>query len=775
MRQSCHYIAHIGSFAVGLDAESDLALTSVMALKFSRVGMATGQRSTIVGRTVGALWATHQLRRVGSRLRPHRSESRDSTVSNREAVYLWNPLHELRGSRAAFTWGNPPFADIHLGPPGQPEVLLGEKALRLLFVGVDPADFALVQKLLLRAMGPGASLIEQVFSIAEVLERVLHANYDLILLDERLEGRREMLRELRRRHKILPTVLLTNKSESETAAEVARCGLNDYLHRSGLNEFKLSRILRCVLCARKREEAARRTGDQLRKLSRAVEQSADLVIITDRDGTIEYVNPAFEELTGYTREEGLGHKPSLLKSGHQDAVYYKELWDTVLAGKVFRGVLTNKRKDGTLFYAEKTITPARDSAGQITHFISNDRDVTERHNLEAQLRQAQKMDAVGQLAGGVAHDFNNLLMVISSYAELALDSLTPDHSLHRNMCEILHAARRAADLTRQLLAFSRTQAQCLRLLDLNEVVQNLGRILPRLIREDIQLTLVTGKDLGCIKADPVQMEQVIINLAVNARDAMPKGGKLTIETSHVHLDQEYVHCHPIVPAGDYVLLSVTDSGLGIPPEHLPHIFEPFFTTKEEGKGTGLGLATVYGIVKQSAGFIWVYSEAGLGTTFKIYFPKVAEQQKKTATPRGACTYAGGSETILYVEDEEAVRLPSCEFLIRCGYKVLPASSGSEAIQLATKYPEAIDLMITDLIMPGMSGTETAEELLAVRPTIKVLYVSGYGHPTLSRPGTRDLQPVFLEKPFTLKSLASRVRYILDSKVTARAELSELPS
>ena len=643
---------------------------------------------------------------------------------------------------------------------------MGEPAVRLLFVGSDPGDLTLLRKALLRAMGQGASHLDQVASLEQAWERLVHADYDLVLLDDRLEGRSAMARELRRRHKVLPTVLLTSKNEIESTAEVAGYGVSDYLRRSELNEFKLSRILRCVLCARKREQADQRTEDQLRRLSRAVEQSADLVIITDREGTIEYVNPAFEELTGYSRSEVVGRKPSLLKSGQQDAAYYKELWETILAGKVYRGVLINKKKDGTVFHAEKTITPVRDSRGQITHFISNDRDVTERHRLEAQLRQAQKMDAIGQLAGGVAHDFNNLLMVISSYAELALDSLTPEHSLHRNMCEILHAARRAADLTRQLLAFSRAQAQSLRLLDLNEVVQDLGRILPRLIREDIQLALITGKDLGRIKADPVQMEQIIINLAVNARDAMPDGGKLTIETSSVHLDEAYAHRRPIVPPGDYVLLTVTDSGQGIPAEHLPHIFEPFFTTKQEGKGTGLGLATVYGIVKQSAGFIWVYSEAGLGTTFKIYFPEAVGKRCGPLPSQRTDTYARGSETILYVEDEEAVRVPACEFLVRCGYKVLSASSGAEAIQVAANYADEIRLMITDVIMPGISGTETAEQVRGSRPQMKVLYVSGYGHPTLFRHGIHDLQPVFLEKPFTLKTLASRVRTILDSELAA---------
>jgi nitrogen-specific signal transduction histidine kinase/CheY-like chemotaxis protein len=399
----------------------------------------------------------------------------------------------------------------------------------------------------------------------------------------------------------------------------------------------------------------------------------------------------------------------------------------------------------------------RDASGQITHFISNDRDITERRRLEAQLLQATKMDAIGQLAGGVAHDFNNLLMVISSYAELAIDSLTPGHALRHNLDEILGASRRAADLTRQLLAFSRKQMQSLQVLDLNAVVQDLGRMLPRLIGEGIQLTLISGKDLGKIKADPVQMEQIIMNLAANARDAMPHGGKLTIETSNIHLDEEYIHKRPIVPLGEYVLLSVTDSGEGIPPEHLPRIFEPFFTTKEKGKGTGLGLATVYGIVKQSGGYIWVYSEAGLGTIFKIDLPQVGGAHKKHASvTRAAKETPKGSETLLFVEDEDAVRRAACEFLAMCGYNVLEARDGTDAIQVANAYASTIHLLVTDVVVPHLGGSQVAQQLAKTRPEMKVLYVSGYASPTLLQHGVHAGETMFLQKPFTLKMLAWKI-------------------
>ena len=516
----------------------------------------------------------------------------------------------------------------------------------------------------------------------------------------------------------------------------------------------------CAICPRK-GSGHRAAEDSLRKLSRAVEQSADLVIITAVDGTIEYVNPAFELLTGYQKEEVIGKNPSILRSGAQPPSLYKELWDTILAGKVFRGVLINKKKNGQTYQAEKTITPVRDAAGKITHFICNDRDITERKRLEAQLLQATKMDAIGQLAGGVAHDFNNLLMIISSYAELGTDLLPPGHALRYNLDQIMGAAQRAADLTRQLLAFSRKQPQSLQILDLNNVVRELGRMLPRLIGEDIELKIVHGAELGKIRADQVQIEQIIMNLAANARDAMPQGGKLVIETSNVALDEDYVQRRPIVPRGDYVLLTIADTGAGIPAEHLSHIFEPFFTTKSKDKGTGLGLATVYGIVKQSGGFIWVYSEKGMGTTFRIYLPQVADRDTRRRED-GSKTQevARGSETVLLAEDEEAVRRSASEFLAMCGYKVLQAADGGEAIRVANEYAGSIDLLVTDVVMPHFSGSHVAEQISRSRPEMRVLYVSGYATPTLLLHGVHTGETMFLQKPFTLRMLAAKVRQVL---------------
>jgi PAS domain S-box-containing protein len=508
---------------------------------------------------------------------------------------------------------------------------LDQGQLRLLLVG-DHEDSGFLRDLLSRT-GEGHLVLDHARSPEEALARLRETNYDLLLC-EYTSGDGMALRLLRGLHRNVPDarVIFLSDHVDETAMDPAlNAGTGSWVQRANEDEPAMRRTIRYALDVYCKERQRQKAEDALRKLWRAVEQSADLVMITDREGVIEYVNPAFESLTGYSPGELMGQTPRILRSSQQAPELYAELWRNILAGNVFRCTMVNRKKNGDVFVAEKTITPLRDGEGKITHFISNDRDITDRRRMEDQLQQAQKMDAIGRLAGGVAHDFNNLLMVISSYAELMLDSLAPQHPLRHNVDEIQKASRRAADLTRHLLAFGRKQMQTLQLLDLNLIIEDINKMLPRLIGEDIELVFAPGKNLGKVKADPVQIEQILMNLVANARDAMPKGGKLVIETASVRLDDAYVQEHSIVPPGDYVQMTVTDSGLGIAPEHLPHIFEPFFTTKEEGKGTGLGLATVYDIVKQNRGFIWVYSEAGLGTTFKIYLPR--------ARPAKICTAA----------------------------------------------------------------------------------------------------------------------------------------
>jgi signal transduction histidine kinase/CheY-like chemotaxis protein len=451
-----------------------------------------------------------------------------------------------------------------------------------------------------------------------------------------------------------------------------------------------------------------------------------------------------------------------LKSEQQAGELYEEMWNTVLSGNVFRGIVTDRKKNGEAVIIEKALTPLRDANGEITHFISTGRDITERRQLESDLRQAQKMDAIGRLAGGVAHDFNNLLLVISAYAELMLDSLGENDALRRNVGEIITASRRAADLTRQLLAFGRKQMQLLQVVDLNTVIAEITVMLPRLIGEDIELIFLPEGNLGKVKADPVQIEQIVMNLAANARDAMPSGGTLTIETATVIVDEAYVQRHSIVPPGDYVLLTVADSGQGIATKHLSHIFEPFYTTKEEGKGTGLGLATVYGIVKQNGGFIWVYSEPGQGTAFKIYLPQVHSLSREVRLIKPAEPSPRGCETVLLVEDEASVRQASRQFLIGSGYNVLEAVDGEDALREAREHDGPIHLMITDVVMPRMSGPRLAERLGDDRPEMKVLFVSGYAERTVLQHGKIDVTKRFLQKPFSLKTLAKKVREVLET-------------
>jgi two-component system cell cycle sensor histidine kinase/response regulator CckA len=439
------------------------------------------------------------------------------------------------------------------------------------------------------------------------------------------------------------------------------------------------------------------------------------------------------------------------------------LWETISIGNVYHNILVNRKKNGELYYVDESISAIRNAAGSITHFVSNGRDLTKRLHLEAQLQQAQKMDAVGRLAGGVAHDFNNLLTIITSYSELALDSVAPGSLTQSRLLEILGAARRAAALTRQLLAFSRNQPQALRVAELNPVVSGIVKNLHRLIGEDIDLTFVPGEGLGRIRLDPMQIEQILMNLAANARDAMPEGGRCTIETSNVSLNEIYVGSKKaMIPTGRYAVLTMTDSGAGISADHLPHIFDPFYTTKPSGKGTGLGLATVYGIVKQNHGFVWAYSEPEMGTVFKIYFPcvqdRVSTHEPPDATPEEVVR---GTETLLLVEDEDALRRATAEFLSLRGYTVLQARDGLHAMSVANNHGPAIDLAVTDVVMPHVSGGQLAKELARVRPETRVLFVSGYAGQTVLDHKVVDVESNFLQKPFTLNQLAGKVRSVLD--------------
>jgi len=632
----------------------------------------------------------------------------------------------------------------------------GARQLRLLLVGGADQDFADLQRLLART-NDGQHQFEHAASLEDMIIRFEKGSYDLLLCSHQSTDNVafQLLRQVRQYYSGVPLIFLSSSME-QRAIDAA---IHTLTHPRSINNDHYA--LDPDSDPHPTERQHQESEETLRKLWHSVEQMGDALIIMNRSGIMEYVNPAFEALTGYSRQEAIGQTLAVLRS-EDHAERYEEMWNTVLSGNVFRGVVMNRRKNGETVVLEKALTPLRNSMGEITHFISTARDITARRKLESELQQAQKMDAAGRLAGGVAHDFNNLLLVISAYAELMLDSLAPNDALRRNVAEIIAASRRAADLTRQLLAFGRKQMQLLQVLDLNAVVGEITNMLPRLIGEDVQLVFIPGRDLGKIKADPTQIEQVVMNLAANARDAMPGGGTLTIETSTVRVDESYVQRHSIVTPGDYVLLTATDTGQGIAAEHLAHIFEPFYTTKEAGKGTGLGLATVYGIVKQNGGFVWVYSEPGLGTTFKIYLPRVQSLNSEVRTAKLAENSPRGSETLLLVEDEASVRRASRQFLAQSGYNVLEAVDGEDALRVSRDHDGPIALMITDVVMPKLGGPKLAEQLANERPDMKVLFVSGYAENTVLRHGQIDVITRFLQKPFSLSTLARKVREVLQA-------------
>jgi signal transduction histidine kinase/ActR/RegA family two-component response regulator len=460
----------------------------------------------------------------------------------------------------------------------------------------------------------------------------------------------------------------------------------------------------------------------------------------------------------------LNQNPRLLKSGKTDAAVYEDLWETIARGNVWMGHLINRRKDGTFFEERVTISALFDESHAIVNYVAVKQDVTDLIQLEEQLRQSQKMDAIGQLAGGVAHDFNNLLTAINGYSSLALQRLEADHPITSYLEEIKKAGDRAANLTRQLLAFGRKQILQPLAINLNDVVTDMNKMLRRLIGEDILLTARLDPDLKNIKADPGQIEQVLVNLIVNARDAMPQGGDLTIETASVELGSAYASKHLGFQPGQYVMLEVSDTGCGMDAATQARIFDPFFTTKEKGKGTGLGLSTVYGIIKQSGGDISVSSEVGHGTKFKVYLPQVVTAPQQAEALAVEPAVRGGTETILLVEDEDVVRGLARKILEHAGYQVVEASRGEEALRLYRQSVDPIDLLLTDVVMPETSGKEVADRLHEMQPDLRVLFMSGYTDEAIVHHGVLDSHLEFIQKPFTPAALARKVREVLDSEL-----------
>ena len=517
---------------------------------------------------------------------------------------------------------------------------------------------------------------------------------------------------------------------------------------------------RTQLLARRVDEL-QQAESKLRLKSVALEAAANNIMITDRQGTIEWVNPAFLATMGFSSEEVLGRNPRIMKSGVHDLDFHKRLWDTIQAGQVWRGEVVNMNKQGALLTFQAAITPLRNEAGAITHFIDIMQDISEQKRMEAELRQAQKMEAVGRLAGGVAHDFNNMLSVILINAELSLlaDDLTPCQ--RKFSLEIKQAAERSADLTRQLLAFSRKQPAQPRRLDLNQVVQENWKMLLRMIEGDIDLDMRAAPALNPVFMDPSQITQILTNLVINSRDALPGAGTISIETANVQVEPDSALIQEAMAPGSYVRLTVSDTGTGMDARTLEHIFEPFFTTKGEGRGTGLGLSTVYGIVKQNRGAISVYSNLGLGTSMKIYLP-VCQDVEEVLEPGLEASAPGGRETILLAEDEKPMLEVIRTVLEGKGYTVLAAASPLDTVLLGNQHSGPIDLLITDVVMPGLNGKELQEHFTRVRPGLKVLFMSGYTGDILAKRGLLREETHFLQKPFRMLDLTRKVREVLDS-------------
>lgn len=508
-------------------------------------------------------------------------------------------------------------------------------------------------------------------------------------------------------------------------------------------------------------EARHRAEERLTVLAHAVEQAQDAVVITGREGLIEYVNSSFTAITGYGAEEAVGRTPGqLLKSGLQDKAFYALLWEAILSGETWTGRLTNRKKSGELYTVDESISAIRDAQGAITHFVAIQRDVTERRLLEAQLQQAQKMDAVGQVAGSVAHDFNNLLTPILGFAELLMNRLVDERS-SRMAREIQRAARQASRLAQQLLTLGHRRIGEPQVLDLHQFLREREALLRRTLGDLIDLTIIRHPVPAPVLIDPAEFETAIFHLVINARDAMSRGGRLTITLESGDLTADQRAARPAAKPGPYVCLTVNDTGQGIAPNILPRIFEPFFTTKESGQRAGLGLAIMDGIIRRTGGFVEVASEIGCGTAFRLYLPQVTAQPRLLKEP--ACSPANhrGTETVLVVDDEPGVRALAGHVLKELGYHVIEAGDGETAIQLVEQQPGRIHVLLLNVTLPNASGIEVAERIRQKRPAIKVVFVSGRPVQASDIGATTEAGVTFLEKPFTPDGLARHVREVLE--------------
>jgi len=621
----------------------------------------------------------------------------------------------------------------------------------------------------------------------EAFRKALSKKPDLILVDYSLPSfdcpaALEVYRQL---HLEIPLIVVSGTIGEEVAVECMKSGATDYVLKDNLS--RLSPVVKRALDeikiyrkSRQAEEALRVSEEKYRSLTDDVlDNSAVAIFILDFDFRVVWVNCALEDYFGLKRDEIIGKdKRQLIRErikdifedpdGFVNKVFSTYDDNTYIERFECHVIANGEREERWLEHRSQPIQSGLYTGGRIEHYydISNQKQVEKKmKEMQAQLIQSQKMEAVGTLAGGIAHDFNNILTTIIGNAELALMDVIKDESLRNGIEEIKKAGKRAASLTHQLLAFSRKQIVQPKILNINELLTDIEKMLGRLIGEDVELLTIPEPELWQVEIDPGQIEQMIMNLAVNARDAMPKGGKLTVGTANADLDKNYFRergIHEETP-GHYVMLTISDTGIGMDKETQEHIFEPFFTTKEVGKGTGLGLSTVYGIIKQNNGFVWVYSEPGQGSTFKVYLPKVKEDAEPEEKEQSPVDDPIGSETVLIVEDDYGLRKFAQEVLQSYGYRILAAENGEDALRVSDEYESPIHLLLTDVVMPRMGGKELAERLQPLYPLMKVLYMSGYTDNAIVHHGVLAPGLNFLEKPFTPEGLARKVREVLDAE------------
>lgn len=597
-------------------------------------------------------------------------------------------------------------------------------------------------------------------SLREGLSKATSQRFDLVLLDLGLPDGIGVETFLRFQAGVpkQAILVLTGSLDTQDAIAAIKAGAQDCLVKGDLKGHTLARALRLA-------NERRIILDRERMQASAIEAAANGIIVTDAQGTITFVNPAFSKLVAMTPDQLVGQTARAFKSGEHDPAVFEHLWTTISSGQVWRGRMVNKTPAGATVPTQLTITPVADDEGNILSYVGIYEDLTERERLENSLRQGEKLRAIGQLAGGVAHDFNNLLTVLVGHGEVALKQTEVSSDLHGHLSAILESCERASRLTSQLLAFGRRQMQCPTKVSVNTILTGMREMIERLIREDVRVQLDLGKDLWPSYLDVHLIEQVILNLSTNARDAMPDGGTMSIRTRNAEIDEELARLHPPMKAGDFVELTVSDTGCGMTDAIRDQVFEPFFTTKEVGKGTGLGLASVYGTVKQSEGFILVYSEVGHGTSFKIYFPRFAEEEEPA--PRRPAATIGSAHRIerrrgvLLVEDDPDVRDILVDTLrVADAYDIVVAESGDDALAQLRRTSVQIDLLISDLVMPGLPVSELVQRMRSTNPDLGVLILSGYPHDMVERSGIDLTSCRFLEKPFKPSYLREVIAQVL---------------